>query len=178
MKKWFKHDSFQQQHLLATKAKIRRSDRNFCHSARLKSATFEQALKIVTNLLGFYQLFRYFWGARGGRNFWPIDDFWPMMSYEYSCAIICIYDTRIWKYDQKLEKLPPKNSSKMCIFLGEKFHVLCAICVHIILMCLTVRKIKTTDNFLSFKVSNVSLAQKLMILWPSKVTWPKYRVTL
>ena len=116
MKKWFKHDSFKQQHLLATKAKIRWSDRNFCHSARLKSATFEQALKIVTNLLGFYQLFRYFWGARGVRNFWPVDDIWPMISYECSCEIICIYDIHIWKYDQKLE-IWRKNAifwAKMC----------------------------------------------------------------
>ena len=47
MKKWFKHNSFKQQHLLATKAKIYWPNRNFCHSARLKSATFEQSLKIV-----------------------------------------------------------------------------------------------------------------------------------
>ena len=33
----------------------------------------------------------------------------------------------------------------MSIFLGEKFHVLCATCVHIPLMCLVKQKIKTTD---------------------------------
>ena len=134
MKKWFKHDSFKQQHLLATKAKIRRSDRNFCHSARLKSATFEQALKIVTNLLGFYQLFRYFWGARGGRNFWPIDDFWPMMSYESSHAIICIYDISIWKYDQNSENVPQLygefNDENLTILKAVCTLMMCQMCAH------------------------------------------------
>ena len=58
----------------------------------------------IANSWGFCCFFRYFRGARGGRNFWPIDDFWPMMSYECSYKIICIYDTHIWKYDQKLEE--------------------------------------------------------------------------
>ena len=73
--------------------------------------------EILANLLRFYWFFGYFRGARGGRNFWPIDDFWPMISYECSCAIICIYDTHIWKYDQKLEKWW-KNAifwAKMCL---------------------------------------------------------------
>ena len=47
MKKWFKHNSFKQQHLLETKSKSYWPNRNFCHSARPKSATFEKALKIV-----------------------------------------------------------------------------------------------------------------------------------
>ena len=45
MQKWFYHDCFMQQHLLVSYAKNRWSDRNFWHSARLKSATFTEALK-------------------------------------------------------------------------------------------------------------------------------------
>ena len=56
------------------------------------------------NIFNFFHFFWYSRGARCCRNFWVIDDFWPMMSYECSCAIICIYDTHIWKYDLKHEK--------------------------------------------------------------------------
>ena len=55
--------------------------------------------------------------------------------------------------------------TKMCIFLGGKFHVLCATCVHIIQMCLNMFKMKTSDFFLSFKVSNITLGQKLREIW-------------
>ena len=60
--------------------------------------------KFLTNFWRFYCFFRYLRGARGGRNFWPIDDFWPMMSYDCWYTIICIYDTHIWKYDKKPQK--------------------------------------------------------------------------
>ena len=54
-------------------------------------------------------IFRCRKGARGRRNFWPIGDFWPMMSYKCWYEIICIYDTHIWKYDQKLKKWMKKR---------------------------------------------------------------------
>ena len=57
--------------------------------------------EFMVNLWRFYWFFRHLRCARGGRNFWPIGDFWPMMSYECWYEIICIYDTHIWKYDQK-----------------------------------------------------------------------------
>ena len=90
--------------------------------------------EILANLLGFYWFFGYFRGARGGRNFWPIDDFWPMMSYAWSCEIICIYDTHIWKYDQNL-----KNDIKFDgVFIDEILpiwkaaskYMMCQMCVH------------------------------------------------
>ena len=47
MKKWIYHDCFMQQHLLVSFDKNRWSDRNFWHSARLKSATFTDASKNI-----------------------------------------------------------------------------------------------------------------------------------
>ena len=43
---------------------------------------------VIDRILSIILIFR---GARGGRNFWPINDFWPMMSYECPYGIICIY---------------------------------------------------------------------------------------
>ena len=68
----------------------------------IKSATFIKALKIFENFAKYLQLFSFYWysrGVRGGRNFWPIDDFLPMMPYE--CSYKRIYGRKklhFWSY--------------------------------------------------------------------------------
>ena len=62
--------------------------------------TLRKIFKFIATLWRFYWFFRHLRGARGGRNFWPIGDFWLMRSYECWYAIICIRDIHIWKYDQ------------------------------------------------------------------------------